>query len=107
MGVSEGRDKRHLLQYGMHVIDAHDQVLGSVLLVRKDHFVFRQELGMNQLVALPTVAVSGVIGSMVFLSLTPGEIALYGKVLERRERSSSGFSLKPRMAARAALAEAS
>jgi hypothetical protein len=86
------------LHYGMHVVDAHDQVLGRVLLVRKDHFVIRQELGINQLVALPSVAISGVIGGMVFLTLTPGEISLYGRVLERRERNSSGFSLISRIA---------
>jgi hypothetical protein len=82
----------------MHVVDAHDQVLGRVLLVRRDHFVFRQELGMNQLVALPSVAISGVIGGMVFLNLTPGEIELYGRTLERRERNSNGFSLRARIA---------
>lgn len=107
VGVSERRGRRaYPLQYGMHVIDAHDQMLGTVLLVRKGHFVIRQELGINQLVALPTVAVSGVIGSMVFLNLTPAEIDLYGKVLERRERTSNGTSLKPRVATLPRLGEA-
>jgi len=83
----------------MHVIDAHEQIFGTVLLVRKDHFVIRQELGMSQIVALPMVAIAGVAGSLVFLNLTPGEIEMYGRVLERRERSSTGFALKPRIAA--------
>jgi hypothetical protein len=97
--VSEHRGKKGLhLQYGMHVVDAHDQVFGSILLVRRDHFVIRQELGMSQVVVLPTVAVSGIIGSMVFLTLTPAEIEMYGRVLERRERSSSGFDVRPRVA---------
>ncbi len=53
---------------------------------------------MNQLVALPMVTISGVIGGLVFLTLKPGEIEIYGKTLERRERSSSGFSLQSRVA---------
>ncbi len=44
---------------------------------------------MFQLVALPRVAINGVIGGMVFLNLTPGEVVLYGRTLERRERSST------------------
>jgi hypothetical protein len=98
--VSERRGKQApFLQYGMHVVDAHDQVFGSILLVRRDHFVIRQELGMNQVVVLPSVAVSGVVGSMVFLTLTPGEIVKFGRVLERRERPSSGsVDLIPRVA---------
>lgn len=99
MGVSEQRGQRRpLLQFGMHVVDAHDQVFGTVLLVRKDHFVIRQELGHNQVLALPTVAISGVVGTMVFLTLTPGEIELYGRVLERRERASTGFEVRTRVA---------
>lgn len=99
MGVNEQRgQKRQLLQFGMHVVDAHDQVFGTILLVRKDHFVIRQDLGHNQVLALPMVAISGVIGTMVFLTLTPGEIELYGKVLERRERWAPGFDIRPRIA---------
>lgn len=85
------------MQFGMHVFDAHDQLLGTVVLVRKDHFVMRQELGMNQLVAVPTVAVAGVIGGIVFLSLTPGEIEIFCKTLERKERGMAGFKLLPRL----------
>jgi hypothetical protein len=95
----EGRGERRprLLHFGMHVIDAHDQRLGTVILVRDDHFVMRQELGLNQLVAIPNVAISGVIGGMVFLNLTPGEIEIFGRTLERRERGSSDFKLSPRV----------
>lgn len=99
MGVSERRGgKLPPLRYGMHVIDGHDQVFGTVLLVRKDHFVVRQDLAMNQLILLPSVTISGVIGSMVFLNVTPGEILLVGKILERRERTATGGQgLKPRV----------
>lgn len=85
------------IQFGMHVFDAHEQLLGSVVLSRKDHFVMRQELGINQLVAVPNVAVAGVIGGIVFLSLTPGEIEIFCKTLERKERGSAGFNLLPRL----------
>ena len=99
VGVREQRKNHGPLTFGMRVIDAHDQVFGTVLLVRDDHFVIRQELGLNQLVSLPAFAISGVIGSMVFLNLTPGEVQLYGKVLERREKGSREFSLLPRLVA--------
>ncbi|MGH2447824.1 MAG: hypothetical protein ACRDFS_04395 [Chloroflexota bacterium] len=85
------------IHFGMHVFDAHDQLLGTVVLARKDHFVMRQELGMNQLVAVPAVAVTGVIGGIVFLSLTPGEIEIFCSTLERKERGASGFRLLPRL----------
>lgn len=85
------------IQFGMHVFDAHEQLLGSVVLARKDHFVMRQELGIDQLVAIPTVAVAGVVGGIVFLSLTPGEIEIFCRTLERKERGSAGFSLSPRV----------
>jgi hypothetical protein len=81
----------------MHVFDAHEQLLGSVVLARKDHFVMRQELGINQLVAVPSVAVAGVVGGIVFLSLTPGEIEIFCKTLERKERESTGTGLIPRL----------
>jgi len=81
----------------MHVFDAHEQLLGAVVLVRKDHFVMRQELGINQLVAVPTVAVAGVVGGIVFLSLTPGEIEIFCKKLERKEREVPAGSLMPRL----------
>ena len=100
MGAIERRGVQTCpLTYGMHVIDAHEQILGTVLLVREDHFVIRQQLGINQTVALPWATVSGVVAGFVFLNLTPGEIPLYGKILERRDRSSGGFSLIPRLAA--------
>ena len=93
------------VKFGMHVFDAHEQLLGTVVLVRKDHFVMRQELGINQLVAVPSVAVGGVVGGIVFLSLTPGEIEIFCKTLERKERGSSGFSLLPRLVPPQSLAE--
>ena len=85
------------VHFGMHVFDAHDQLLGTVVLARKDHFVMRQELGINQLVAVPIVAIAGVVGGIVFLSLTPGEIEIFCRTLERKERGSSGFTLTPRL----------
>jgi hypothetical protein len=85
------------IQFGMHVFDAHEQLLGTVVLARKDHFVMRQELGINQLVAVPAVAVAGVVGGIVFLSLTPGEIEIFCKTLERREHGAAGFTLIPRL----------
>lgn len=85
------------IQFGMHVFDAHEQLLGTVVLARKDHFVMRQELGIDQLVAIPTVAIAGVVGGIVFLSLTPGEIEIFCRTLERKERGSAGFSLSPRL----------
>lgn len=57
----------------------------------------RQELGIDQLVAIPTVAIAGVVGGIVFLSLTPGEIEIFCRTLERKERGSAGFSLSPRL----------
>jgi hypothetical protein len=81
----------------MHVFDAHEQLLGTVVLARKEHFVMRQELGINQLVAVPIVAVAGVIGGIVFLSLTPGEIEIFCKTLERKEREATGTGLIPRL----------
>jgi hypothetical protein len=57
----------------------------------------RQELGINQLVAVPAVAVAGVIGGIVFLSLTPGEIEIFCKTLDRREHGTAGFNLIPRL----------
>lgn len=81
----------------MHVFDAHEQLLGTVVHVRKDSFVMRQELGINQLVSVPLVNVAGVVGGIVFLSLTPGEIEIFCKTLERKERSASGFGLMPRL----------
>ena len=98
VGVREQRRTHVPLTFGMRVIDAHDQVFGTVLLDRVDHFVIRQELGMSQLVSLPAFAISGIIGSMLFLNLTPGEVQLYGKVLERREKGSREFNLLPRLA---------
>lgn len=85
------------IEFGMHVYDAHEQLLGSVVLGRKDHFVMRQELGINQLVAVPMVAVAGVVAGIVFLNLTPGEIEIFCKTLDRRERGSAGFNLIPRL----------
>lgn len=85
------------IQFGMHVFDAHEQLLGTVVLAKRDHFVMRQELGINQLVAVPAVAIAGVVGGIVFLSLTPGEIEIFCKTLERRERGSAGFNLLPRL----------
>jgi hypothetical protein len=94
------------IQFGMHVFDAHEQLLGSVVLARKDHFVMRQELGINQLVAVPFVAVAGVAGGIVFLSLTPGEIEIFCRTLERKEReASSGPELLPRLVPPQRLAE--
>lgn len=93
------------IEFGMHVFDAHEQMLGTVVLARKDHFVMRQELGINQLVAVPSVAVAGVIGGIVFLSLTPGEIEIFCKTLERRERGTAGFDLIPRLVTPQKLAE--
>jgi hypothetical protein len=81
----------------MHVFDAHEQLLGTVILSRKDHFVMRQELGINQLVAVPLVAIAGVVGGIVFLSLTPGEIEIFCRTLERKDRGSHGFGLIPRL----------
>ncbi|HEV3311771.1 MAG TPA: hypothetical protein VG815_14765 [Chloroflexota bacterium] len=88
----------------MHVVDKHDQIFGTVLLVRPDHFVIRQDLASNQLVALPWHSLAGVIGGMVFLTLTPGEVETVGKVLERRERANSS-GLRPRIASRPMLGE--
>lgn len=95
------------IRFGMHVYDAHEQLLGTVVLVRKDQFVMRQELGINQLVAVPTVAVAGVLGGIVFLSLTPGEIEIFCRTLERKERGAAGFKLTPRLVAPSKLAEQS
>jgi hypothetical protein len=81
----------------MHVFDAHEQLLGTVILARKDHFVMRQELGINQLVAVPQVAVAGVVAGIVFLSLTPGEIEIFCKTLERKERTEVASGLLPRL----------
>lgn len=89
--------RRGPIQFGMHVFDAHEQMLGTVVLARKDYFVMRQELGINQLVHVPGVAVAGVVGGIVFLSLTPGEIEIFCRTLERKERGTSGFSLMPRL----------
>lgn len=85
------------IQFGMHVFDAHEQLLGTIVLARKDHFVMRQELGINQLVSVPVMAVAGVVGGIVFLNLTPGEIEIFCKTLERKERGAVGFGLLPRL----------
>lgn len=85
------------IQFGMHVFDAHEQLLGTIVLARKDHFVMRQELGINQLVSVPVMAIAGVVGGIVFLNLTPGEIEIFCKTLERKERGSAGFGLLPRL----------
>ena len=95
------------IEFGMHVFDAHEQLLGTVVLARKDHFVMRQELGINQLVAVPMVAIAGVVGGIVFLSLTPGEIEIFCRTLERRERDAAGFNLIPRLVSPQKLAEQS
>lgn len=102
----ERRPSRHgPIQFGMHVFDAHEQLLGTVVLARKDHFVMRQELGINQLVAVPLVAVAGVVGGIVFLNLTPGEIEIFCRTLERKERGAVGFGLLPRLVPPQKLAE--
>lgn len=93
------------IEFGMHVFDAHEQMLGTVVLTRKDHFVMRQELGINQLVAVPSVAVAGVVAGIVFLSLTPGEIEIFCKTLERREHGTVGSNLIPRLVPPQKLAE--
>lgn len=93
------------VQFGMHVFDAHEQLLGTVVLARKDHFVMRQELGINQLVRISMVDVGGVVGGIVFLSLTPGEIEIFCKVLERKERGIAGEVLMPRLVPAHRLAE--
>ncbi len=95
------------IQFGMHVFDAHEQMLGTVVLARKDHFIMRQELGINQLVDVPAVAVAGVVGGIVFLSLTPGEIEIFCRTLERKERGTSGMTLMPRLVPPQRLAEQS
>jgi hypothetical protein len=95
------------IKFGMHVFDAHEQLLGTVVLARKDHFVMRQELGINQLVAVPTLVIAGVVGGIVFLSLTPGEIELFCKTIERKERGAAGSSLLPRVVPPQRLAESS
>ena len=95
------------IQFGMHVFDAHDQLLGTVVLARKDHFVMRQELGINQLVAVPVMAVAGVVGGIVFLSLTPGEIEIFCRTLERKERGEAVPNLLPRVVPPGKLAEQS
>lgn len=95
------------IQFGMHVFDAHEQLLGTVVLARKDHFVMRQELGINQLVSVPVVAVAGVVAGIVFLSLTPGEIEIFCKTLERKERTAAGPGLLPRIVPPQRLAEQS
>lgn len=97
--------RRGQIQFGMHVFDAHDQLLGTVVLARKDHFVMRQELGINQLVAVPAVAIAGVVGGIVFLSLTPGEIEIFCKTLERKERGATSTGLMPRLVPPQRLAE--
>lgn len=89
--------RRGPIKFGMHVFDAHEQLLGTVVLSRRDHFVMRQELGINQLVAVPAVAVAGVVGGIVFLNLTPGEIEIFCRTLERKERGASGVNLMPRL----------
>jgi len=88
------------IQFGMHVFDAHEQMLGSVVLVKKDHFVMRQNLGIDQLVMVPIVAVAGVVAGIVFLSLTPGEIEIFCKTLERREHGAKDAALTPRLVPR-------
>lgn len=93
------------VQFGMHVFDAHEQMLGTVVLARKDHFIMRQELGINQLVMVPTVAIAGVVGGIVFLSLTPGEIEIFCRTLERKERAAAGTGLMPRLVPPQKLAE--
>lgn len=93
------------IQFGMHIFDAHEQLLGTVVLARKDHFVMRQELGINQLVMVPLAAVAGVVGGIVFLSLTPGEIEIFCKTLERKERGPAGEGLMPRLIPAHRLAE--
>lgn len=95
------------IKFGMHVYDAHEQLLGPVVLARKDHFVMRQELGINQLVVVPTVAVAGVVGGIVFLNLTPGEIELFCHPIERRERGNASHTLLPRVVPPQRLAEQS
>lgn len=85
------------IQCGMHLFDAHQQRLGTVVLARDDYFVMRQELGICQLVAVPMVAVAGVVGSLVFLTLTPGEIELYCRPLERKERDTQDRQLHARL----------
>jgi hypothetical protein len=85
------------IKFGMNVYDAHDQLLGAVVLTRKDHFVMRQELGISQLVMVPSVAVAGVVGGIVFLSLTPGEIEIFCKTLERKDRGAEGSRILPRI----------
>lgn len=70
------------IRRGMPVIDANDQVIGEVVLTRTQHFVMRQDLVCEQLVAVPALAVAGVLDDSVFLTLTPGQIEL---VCERRE----------------------
>jgi hypothetical protein len=89
----------------MNVYDAHDQLLGQVVLTRKDHFVMRQELGISQLVVVPMVAVAGVVGGIVFLSLTPGEIEIFCKSLERIELSGASAGVSPRLVPPQRLAE--
>ncbi|HZT97379.1 MAG TPA: hypothetical protein VFB34_11160 [Chloroflexota bacterium] len=103
MGATDRRGRVRPIHFGMHVVDANDQVMGTVVLVRDTDFVIRQELGINQLVALSMMAISGVVGGLVFLNVTCGEIELYGKTLERRERSSGGPALKSRVAFRTGL----
>lgn len=92
----ETRDQEQLIRFGMHVFDAHDQLLGTVVHVRESEFVMRQQLGIDQLVAIPRVAISGTVAGLLFLNLTPGEVELYGRPLERRDRTSPDWALFPR-----------
>jgi hypothetical protein len=95
------------LSYGMHVFDSFEQRQGTVLLVKRDHFVLRQELAQNQIVELPRCAIAGIVApGFVFLNFTPSEINLYGKVLARREFGAPKFEVEPRVARRPMLQEA-
>jgi hypothetical protein len=79
--------RRAPVQFGMRLFDSHGQQLGMVVLVREEYFVMRQELAINQLVVVPMVAVAGVVAGLVLLTLTPGEIELFCRVLTRRRHS--------------------
>lgn len=92
------RDGGELIKFGMHVVDAHHQLVGTVVHVRESEFVMRQQLGMDQLVAIPNVAVAGAVAGLVLLTITPGEIELFGRPLERRDRNNPEWRLFPRVA---------
>lgn len=78
-----------LVRQGMPVFDCHEQLLGEVAAVRPDSFILRQRLCLHQLVQVPIAALGGVVAGVALLTLTAGELEIFGRPIVYGDREGT------------------